>query len=295
MTVIELKDGELTATVHPGIGGAVTALARGGVQLFRPASAEAIASKNALDSACYPLVPFSNRIENGKLVFRGKEYRMEPNMKPHPHPLHGHAFRGEWRVVERSATSATLEFSYQGDDFPSAYTSTQRISLEENALTIAIAVKNTGAEPMPAGLGLHPFFRKPAGTKLKMRVGAVWLTANDDGIPTERVEVPQKWDFSELRELGDVVLDHCFPGWEDQVAMIEWPDIGLRATLTAEGPMHHLVVYVPEGQDFFCVEPVTNMNDAFNRAERGEPDTGTIVLSPGESLECRMTVAFEAL
>ena len=295
MTVIELKNGDLSAKVHPEVGGAVTAFAKGGLQLFRPASAEAIATKNALDSACYPLVPFSNRIANGRLVFQGREYRMEPNMKPHPHPLHGHGFRGQWRVVETTAASATLGFSYDGADFPSAYTSTQRIALGQNELTIDIAVKNTGDGPMPAGLGLHPFFRKPAGTKLQMQVAGVWLAANDDGIPTERVSVPREWDFSVLRELGDVVLDHCFPGWESQRAVIEWPDVGLRATLTAEGPMRHLVVYVPKGQDFFCVEPVTNMNNAFNRAERGDADTGTVLLLPGESLDCRMNVALESL
>jgi galactose mutarotase-like enzyme len=37
------------------------------------------------------------------------------------------------------------------------------------------------------------------------------------------------------------------------------------------------------------------MNDAFNRAERGEAHTGTVVLQPGESLTCRMTVAIESL
>ena len=295
MSAIELRCGDLSLTVHPTVGGAVTAWKKGELNLLRPASETTIATKNALDTACYPLVPFSNRIENGKLVFRGKEYRMEPNMKPHPHPLHGHAFRGEWQVAQASPTSATLRFAYQADDFPSAYESTQKIGLGVDSLTIEIAVKNTGHETMPAGLGLHPFFRKPAGTKLQKKVSGVWLAANDDGIPTERVAVPERWDFGRLRELGDVVLDHCFPGWTDQVAIIEWPDVGLRARLTAEGPMHHLVVYVPEGQDFFCVEPVTNMNNAFNRAERGEKGTGTVLLEPGESLACKMVITLESL
>ncbi len=295
MSVIELKSGDLCATVQPTVGGSITAFKKGDLDLFRPASEEAITNRNALDTSCYPLVPFSNRIANGQLRFQGREFRLEPNMKPHPHPLHGHGFRGSWRVVETTPTSASLEFDYRGDDFPSAYTSTQKVSLTPTSLSIDISVKNTGSEAMPAGLGLHPFFRKPAGTRFQMRVGSVWLAANDDGIPTERVAIPESWDFSELRELESVVLDHCFPGWDDQTATIEWPDAKLRARLTASGPMKHLVVYVPEGQDFFCVEPVTNMNDGFNHAERGETDTGTIVLAPGEMLSCRMTIELEPL
>lgn len=295
MSAVTLTNGQLSATVHPEVGGAVTSLRRGGLDLLRPASEAALAARNALDTACYPLVPFSNRIENGRLVFRGKEYRMEPNMKPHPHPLHGHAFRGQWDVLEASAASTTLRFRYQGADFPSAYETLQTVTLDPERLTIALSIENTGTEALPAGLGLHPFFRKPAGTRFMMQVDGVWLAANGDGIPTEKVAVPAEWDFGALRALGDVVLDHCFTGWTSQVALIEWPDVKLRARLSAEGPLQHLVVYVPQGQDFFCVEPVTNMNDAFNRAERGEAGTGTVVLEPGQKLAGKMVIAFEAL
>jgi aldose 1-epimerase len=53
------------------------------------------------------------------------------------------------------------------------------------------------------------------------------------------------------------------------------------------------VIYTPAGQDFFCVEPVSNANDAFNMAARGVPDTGTVVLAPGEVLAGTMRLAVE--
>ena len=295
MSAIELKSKDLTVVVHPDVGGAVTAFRKGSLDVLRPASQETIDTRNALDTACYPLVPFSNRIENGRLVFRGKEYRMEPNMKPHPHPLHGHGFRAQWRVADSAPDRVTLTFAYQGEDFPSAYEASQQIAVGDDTLRIALRMRNTGSEPQPAGLGMHPFFRKPAGTRLQVRVDGVWLSANDDGIPTERVKVPPAWDFSEGRELGDVVLDHCFTGWKEHIAVIEWPDVRLRARMTATGPTEHLVIYVPAGQDFFCVEPVTNMNNAFNRAERGEAGTGMVVLEPGQELAAEMVVALETI
>lgn len=295
MSAITLESGNLTATIHPEVGGSLTAFARDGLALLRPASPATLAAKNALDTACYPLVPFSNRIRDSVLRFRGREYRLEPNFPGHPHALHGHAYRGPWEVVDQSARSLSLRFRYQGADFPSAYAARQRFALTDTTLSIALAVENVGDEPMPAGLGLHPFFEKPADTELEVALDGVWLSALNDGIPTEHVAVPAAWDFSTRRPLGAVVLDHCFTGWKSRTALVTWPSRRLQARLTAEGPTDHLVIFVPEGQRFFCVEPVTNMNDGFNRADRGEAGTGTVVLSPGESLSFEMKIAIEPL
>jgi aldose 1-epimerase len=56
----------------------------------------------------------------------------------------------------------------------------------------------------------------------------------------------------------------------------------------ADPVLGHLVIYTPEGENFFCVEPVSHSVDAFNLAEAGVPDTGTVVLDPGESLRGRV-------
>jgi aldose 1-epimerase len=48
--------------------------------------------------------------------------------------------------------------------------------------------------------------------------------------------------------------------------------------------LRHLVIYVPPGEDFFCVEPVSHVNDGFNLLERGVADTGVRVLAPGQTL-----------
>ncbi|HET6518556.1 MAG TPA: hypothetical protein VFG47_01890, partial [Geminicoccaceae bacterium] len=66
---------------------------------------------------------------------------------------------------------------------------------------------------------------------------------------------------------------------------IHWPESGLTVTIEAGPAFRHLVVYVPPGQDFFCVEPVSNANDGFNLHERGVDGTGVRVLEPGEGLE----------
>ena len=52
-------------------------------------TAEAIASGRGNNAACYPLVPFSNRIANGRLVFDGQRFKLEPNWPGVRHPMHG--------------------------------------------------------------------------------------------------------------------------------------------------------------------------------------------------------------
>ena len=47
------------------------------------------------------------------------------------------------------------------------------------------------------------------------------------------------------------------------------------------------MIYVPPGQDFFCVEPVSHVNDGFNMLERGVEGTGVRVLAPGQTLRRR--------
>jgi aldose 1-epimerase len=154
-------------------------------------------------------------------------------------------------------------------------------------------VKNTGPEAMPVGIGFHPFFPKTPCTKLRVPLGGLWLL-RPDGIPHGHGPVPPEWNFGTLRELGDVVLDHCFSGW-NRTARVEWPKRGLAVSMTGTEPFGHVVIYTPPGQDFFCVEPVSNANDAFNMAARGVADTGTVVLAPGEGLEGTIRLLVERL
>ncbi len=294
---ITLKHGDLELDLRADCGGAVTALrllgGSGPIDLLRPASAQTIADRNALDTACYPLVPFSNRVMGGRFEFGGREYRLEPNMPPYPHPLHGHGWTARWEVRNKSATTATLAFSHDEDDYPSSYEAVQKFKLSESGLTITFELRNTGKEAMPCGLGLHPFFPKPDDTVLETTTKTVWLNL-DNGDPAARIDVPERWSFAGGKPLGDVQLDNCFDGW-DKSATITWPSRGLRIRLTAEGPAEHVVIYAPAGQQFVCVEPVTNANNAFNLSQRGVKNVGVQVLQPGAVLTLVMKLALERI
>ena len=53
-----------------------------------------------LDAASFPLVPYVNRIRDGRFTFRGREVRLAPNMAGDPSPLHGQGWLSPWTVEE---------------------------------------------------------------------------------------------------------------------------------------------------------------------------------------------------
>ena len=46
-----------------------------------------------------------------------------------------------------------------------------------------------------------------------------------------------------------------------------------------------MVIYTPTDADIFCVEPVSNVTDAFNMMAHQDSEHGTKILLPGESFE----------
>src|SRR5690606_27483745 len=93
MTVLTLSAGRTTARITTN-GGAVLRLDHAGVPLLRPAEDDAL----PIDSACYPLVPFGNRICGNRFAFEGKEYALEPNTDWDRHYLHGEGWRSQWSI-----------------------------------------------------------------------------------------------------------------------------------------------------------------------------------------------------
>ena len=172
-------------------------------------------------------------------------------------------------------------FTREAGEWPWPYRARQHYALTPDALEVTISVSNMADEPMPAGLGLHPYFVRTPESKLTTGVEEVWLS-DDAAMPTEKVPVPEEWDLNGMNP-NDAVLDNNFSGWS-RTASIEWPDRSARLTLTGADLFEFLVVYTPAGEDFFCVEPVSNTLDAFNLTEQGRTDVGGAVVGPGETL-----------
>jgi aldose 1-epimerase len=275
VTLLSLRQGRTAVDLVPSSGGAVARLAIDGVNLLRPMAAADIASGKGNNAALYPLVPFSNRVANGELAFEGEMIRLARNWPGVGHPMHGDGWAHAWDVVRSDATSAEIAYLHERDDekggWPFRYRARQSYRLEGDRLIIGISLENLEDRPVPAGIGLHPFFVRDADTQLTCRTQAVWRT-DAEVLPVERIAVPADWDFSAGRRVDSVVLDNCFDGWDGRAAIV-WPKRRLRLDLEASVAFRHLVIYVPSGQSFFCVEPVSHANGQVGLAPLGPGGT----------------------
>jgi aldose 1-epimerase len=256
VTTLLLRSGRLALDLAAHAGGSITRFARDGHDLMRPA-----ATPSGKDNACYPLAPFSNRIANGSVAVDGTTIRLAPNWPGQRHPMHGDAWARPWHEVRSDDRSAEIVYEHDGSTgWPLRYRVRQDFRLDAHALAVRMSLENLEARTVPGGMGLHPFFMRDADTELAFRSEAVWL-ADAEVLPTERVAVPPKWDFSRTRRVDGIELDNCFTGWDGNAAIV-WPSRGVRLDLAATEPFRHLVVFVPPGRNFFCVEPVSHANGA---------------------------------
>ncbi|SDA61311.1 aldose 1-epimerase [Mesorhizobium qingshengii] len=281
--LISISDGIATVEVAPAAGGAVASYRwwqnGSAVDWLRPADQAAIGRRDAGAMACFPLVPYSNRIRGGRFEFAGRTVEL-PSRPEDPHHEHGHGWRRPWTVMRCEAGTIVLHYHHIADSWPWSYEARQVISLIDGRLVIAISVRNLSDTPMPAGFGLHPFFPSTPWTHVQARVSGMWET-DAEVLPTRHVPPPAGADPTTGFDVSEVDFDTVFTGWTGR-ALISWPEHGRQLDIEAEAPLDFLVLYTPPGEPFFCAEPVSNITDAFNRADDPGINTGGIVLAPGQ-------------
>ena len=299
--LVRLATRDAVVEIAPAAGGAIAAFTLAGFDVLRPTPATARAEGDVRSFACYPLVPYSNRIAGARLSFDGREHVLARNFGDSPHAIHGVGWQRAWTVASAAETHAQLALDHgarSGDAaaWPWPFRATQTFALSPSArgaaLHVRLAIENTGDRAFPFGLGWHPFFPKPPDTTLAFAASHVWENDATE-IPIRRVVVPPAWRFDVARPLGEVVFDHVFEP-ATGAATIAWPAARLAVTIEADGALDRRVVYVPPGRDFLAFEPASHMTDAFNRAARGERGTGTRILPPGASFSCTMRLVARA-
>lgn len=258
--MIELEAGDYRLGILPDRGGSLAYFAWRGEPLMRP-----VCGTGIFDVACFPLVPFSNRIAHGR--FRSGESLVElsPNFpgSDHPHPLHGFGWLASWTVIANGPQHCVLEHRYQAAQWPWSYVARQVVRLSPEGLSLDLTLTNLGNSAMPAGLGFHPYFPRTKTTRYHgLHLGEWHNTV--DGLPDwlEEKEIPVDWWAGKPVESRDV--DTVYTGRSGDLAVI-WPDRNLTLRCRPSANMPLTVVFSPKGAEFLCVEPVTHMTDAVNR------------------------------
>ena len=295
---LHLAEGDYEADLLPGTGGSIAALrwrhpAHGWTDLMRPfVDLEEPGSRpeNVLATASFPLTPYANRVRDGRFTFRGRSVVLPPPAIG-KHALHGHGWLRPWQVGKTGPNAAVLELRHAPDEWPYTYDIKQEFEVSADGFVVRMAATNTGAEAMPYGFGMHPYFPRTPQCHMQAAVQAFW-EVDAEVMPVRHTTLPPGLDPCGGLAVDGVVCDNVFTGWDGRAA-ITWPERGTRLRLSASPVFGTLYLYVPAGETYFCLEPASHVTDALNRAPAGAADTGLIVLDPGATVSAEVTFTAE--
>jgi aldose 1-epimerase len=288
---VTLSTGRLRLELSPSIGGSISAFEWLGESAETPILRKCHSdSEKVLDASCFPLVPYVNRIRGGRFTFRGREVRLAPNMAGDPSPLHGQGWLNSWRVDEADERRAVLSFSHPAGEWPWEYAAREEFALDEEGLSLGLICRNTGGDPMPCGLGQHPYFPCGPATRLDTKVATAW-TIDEHVLPVEQVPATGRFDLRDRAVCGQG-LDHGFGGWGGEARMTDpgWPFELRLSSPTAK----FFQLYSPAVGGIFVAEPVTHANAALNAPEAQWSRLGMRVLEPGEEMRLDMRLEVTA-
>jgi aldose 1-epimerase len=284
-TIVNLSAGHLRLELSPSVGGAISAFEWNDGDRARPILRDCNTRlENVLEACSFPLVPFVNRIRGGRFTFRGREVVLWPNMAGDPSPLHGQGWLNAWQVERSDSVSAVLTYRHEAGEWPWAYEARQEFALGESGLSLRLSCRNTSDEPMPCGLGQHPYFPCGPETRIDTQVTDVW-TIDEHVLPVERIAAEGRYDLSNRLVCGQG-LDHGFGGWGGKAHMTDpaWPYALKLSSATAK----FFQLYSPETGGIFVAEPVSHANAALNAPEEQWDGLGMAVLDPGEAMALDM-------
>lgn len=308
--VVTLRSGSWELGVLPGTGGSLAfgrMLVDGEwLDLLRPTRPTVYGAPEKCSS--FALIPWSNRIRDGVLRFRGRTWTLAHNAADGT-AMHGSVAYYTWRVVDRTAARVELELDTRelvGVNFPWRFRSRLVYELDGADLRVTTTVENVDTEPFPAGFGHHPYFQRrltPAAFTTPSAAEDAPTPAASPGsdavlhVPADRGyalesamavacagEVRARADYREPRPLGTAFVDDVLTGLRPgEPVRWTYPDHGVEVRLDQDDVYSHVVVYLPRRRAYFAVEPVTNVNDGFALHDAGVEGTGVFVLEPGES------------
>ncbi len=244
------------------------------------------------------LLPFPNRLNEGKYSWEGKEYQFDINDTQTNNAIHGFVSDQHMEITEISLDKKNAQlycmYQYGGQNkaYPFPFTFTVKYDLkDDHTFEVTFFLSNEGNTAMPLGIGWHPYFRlseKLDDMRLQFR-GCDLVGLDERMIPTgKRYEYDE---FNEERKIGVTVLDNCFAIKNADNGRFHLQLKGDQGDLnywqeTGEKKFNFIQLFTPPNRRGLAIEPMTCNIDAFNNEE------GLITLAPGEEMEASFGLSF---
>lgn len=254
------------------VGASLRAFAVGGVDLV-PRYAD---GRSAPAASGIVLVPWPNRVRDGRWTQRGESYQLAVTEPAHGNASHGLLRFAAYRAVAEASDAVTLAADvFPQTGYPFHLATTVTYAIEGASLTVTHSVRNVGAAEAPVALGTHPYFcigDVPTRDLTLQLAAGTRFTVDERLLPTGEVPVDAATDLRSPRVLGDLDLDTAFGAiardddgriW----ARLAAPD-GRTVTVWADEGFSYLQVFTTDrypGRELaVAIEPMTAPADAFN-------------------------------
>lgn len=279
---LTIAGGPIHVELLPEVGARLHRLRVYGHDLLRTPDDPAEHARDPFQWGAYVMAPWCNRIATDPAEVNGQVVRLPSNF-PDGTAIHGQVSRIPWHL----GANRMLSIRSGGAGWPWAYEATLQVTIEPLRLVIALSLTNLAATPMPAGLGLHPWFRGPLDVRVDARRV---LPSNTDPFAAFR---PVAGPF-DLRTLG-AMPDNLDATWlpdRNRAVELRWPELGVTALLRARSQAGvYIVAASPSGLDAVAIEPQTHAPHGLRRLLDGEPG-GLHPLAPGATMRLAIDLAF---
>ena len=176
-TEVEISSGDARLAVDLR-GGAMRTLTVGDRELLDGYPAGTVPS----GSRGRVLLPWPNRIRDGRWSWDGRDLQLELAGSDKPTAMHGLVGWQPWSVLESGDGAVTVGTVVEPrSGYPFRLAAAIDHTLEPGRLTVTMRVRNAGAEPAPFGAGFHPY----------LSVGA----QEDGGIADAELELPARTEL----------------------------------------------------------------------------------------------------
>jgi aldose 1-epimerase len=240
-----------------------------------------------------PLMPWPNRLRDGRYRFDGVEYQLGLSEPSTATAIHGLTRWANWSTPEHETSRVAMEYVlHPQSGWPGTLHLRIEYRLGDSGLEVTTNATNVGAQACPFGAGFHPYLTLGTPTVDELTLwapGACYLEADERGLPvTTRAVQSTELDFRSGRPVGQDKLDHCFGELEregDGLARVRIAtgDGARRASLWVDGAYPYLMLFsgdtlpLADRRRGLAVEPMTCPPNALQSGE------ALVRLEPGES------------
>ena len=280
MPLLSLQNKNLFLEISPEIGASITKFCdrKKNKNIFRPfPKTKKITKNNCYFSGYFATVPYFGVIHKDTFFYNNKYIKLSRTHPLEPDTIHGEGWVKKWKVKKQTKTSAELIYVHQGkSSFPHKYQACQKFSLNKTSLNISIRLTNLDHLSFDCGIGFHPWFNISAESKI--------FSNNFSFIENNKNNFKQKkLTTAKLLNLNKHKIDKTFLNWNGKSKLVLNKDISLE--IINKKNLNNLHVYTPPKENFFCIEPVTNIGDAFQIKKYSGEYTGLKNLKKNKKFE----------